>query len=105
MRGAVGSCATRSCCRRASSRTATPASTRPFRSPSRREPFVAAEAPPRSPRALAGRIAAGLIGVAFGALLAYGLVAKAADRPVDHGLRKSGPGPAPPLTQPVLERG
>ena len=60
---------------------------------------MAAEAPERSPLRLAGRIAAALIGVAFVALLAYGLVTKSPDRTVDDGLRKSGsvaaPGPEP----------
>jgi cytochrome c biogenesis protein CcmG/thiol:disulfide interchange protein DsbE len=66
---------------------------------------VAAEAPERSPLRLAGRIAAALIGFAFVALLAYGLVTKSPDRTVDDGLRKSGSVSAPALNQPVLERG
>jgi cytochrome c biogenesis protein CcmG/thiol:disulfide interchange protein DsbE len=66
---------------------------------------MAAEAPERSPLRLAGRIAAALIGVAFVALLAYGLVTKSPDRTVDDGLRKSGSVSAPALNQPVLERG
>ena len=66
---------------------------------------MAAEAPQRSPLRLAGRIAAALIGVAFVALLAYGLVTKSPDRTVDDGLRKSGSVAAPALNQPVLERG
>jgi cytochrome c biogenesis protein CcmG/thiol:disulfide interchange protein DsbE len=66
---------------------------------------VAAEAPERSPLRLAGRIAAVLVGVAFVALLAYGLVTKSPDRTVDDGLRKSGSVAAPALNQPVLEPG
>jgi cytochrome c biogenesis protein CcmG/thiol:disulfide interchange protein DsbE len=66
---------------------------------------VAAEAPERSPLRLAGRIAAALVGVAFVALLAYGLLTKSPDRTVDDGLRKSGSVAAPALNQPVLERG
>jgi cytochrome c biogenesis protein CcmG/thiol:disulfide interchange protein DsbE len=66
---------------------------------------VAAEAPARSPLRLAGRIAAALLGFAFVALLAYGLVTKSPDRTVDDGLRKSGSVSAPALNQPVLERG
>jgi cytochrome c biogenesis protein CcmG, thiol:disulfide interchange protein DsbE len=66
---------------------------------------VAAEAPERSPLRLVGRIAAALIGVAFVALLAYGLVTKSPDRTVDDGLRKTGSVAAPVLSQPVLERG
>ena len=66
---------------------------------------MAAEAPERSPLRLAGRIAAVLIGAAFVALLAYGLVTKSPDRTVDDGLRKSGAVAAPALSQPVLERG
>jgi cytochrome c biogenesis protein CcmG, thiol:disulfide interchange protein DsbE len=66
---------------------------------------MAAEAPERSPLRLAGRIAAALIGVAFVALLAYGLVTKSPDRTVDEGLRKSGSVAAPALSQPVLQRG
>jgi cytochrome c biogenesis protein CcmG, thiol:disulfide interchange protein DsbE len=66
---------------------------------------VAAEAPERSPLRLAGRIAAVLIGAAFVALLAYGLVTKSPDRTVDEGLRNSGSVAAPALAQPVLERG
>jgi cytochrome c biogenesis protein CcmG, thiol:disulfide interchange protein DsbE len=66
---------------------------------------VAAEAPERSPLRLAARIAAALLGVAFVALLAYGLVTKSPDRTVDDGLRKSGSVAAPALNQPVLERG
>ena len=66
---------------------------------------MAAEAPERSPLRLAGRIAAVLIGAAFVALLAYGLVTKSPDRTVDDGLRKSGSVAAPALAQPVLERG
>jgi hypothetical protein len=66
---------------------------------------VAAEAPERSPLRLAARIAAALLGVAFVALLAYGLVTKSPDRTVDDGLRKSGFVAAPALNQPVLERG
>src|SRR5256714_14435518 len=95
----------RSCCRRAASPTATRASTRRCRSSSREEPSVAAEAPERSPLRLAGRIAAALVGVAFVALLAYGLVTKSPDRTVDDGLRKSGSVAAPALNQPALERG
>lgn len=66
---------------------------------------MAAEAPERSPLRLVGRIAAALIGVAFVALLAYGLVTKSPDRTVDDGLRKTGSVAAPALSQPVLERG
>ena len=66
---------------------------------------MAAEAPERSPLRLAARIAAALLGVAFVALLAYGLVTKSPDRTVDDGLRKSGSVAAPALNQPVLERG
>ena len=66
---------------------------------------MAAEAPERSPLRLAGRIAAALIGVAFVALLAYGLVTKSPDRTVDDGLRKSGSVAAPVLSQSVLDRG
>ena len=66
---------------------------------------MAAEAPERSPLRLAGGIAAVLIGAAFVALLAYGLVTKSPDRTVDDGLRKSGAVAAPGLSQPVLERG
>ena len=66
---------------------------------------MAAEAPERSPLRLVGRIAAALIGVAFVALLAYGLVTKSPDRTVDDGLRKTGSVTAPALSQPVLERG
>jgi cytochrome c biogenesis protein CcmG/thiol:disulfide interchange protein DsbE len=66
---------------------------------------VAAEAPECSPLRLAGRIAAALVGAAFVALLAYGLLAKSPDRTVDDGLRASGSVAAPSLNQPVLERG
>ena len=66
---------------------------------------MAAEAPERSPLRLAGRIAAALVGVAFVALLAYGLVTKSPDRTVDDGLRTSGSVATPALNQPVLERG
>ncbi|HEV7460917.1 MAG TPA: TlpA disulfide reductase family protein [Solirubrobacteraceae bacterium] len=66
---------------------------------------MAAEAPERSPLRLVGRIAAALIGVAFVALLAYGLATKSPDRTVDDGLRASGSVGAPALNQPVLERG
>jgi cytochrome c biogenesis protein CcmG/thiol:disulfide interchange protein DsbE len=64
-----------------------------------------AEAPERSPLRLAGRIAAVLIGAAFVALLAYGLLTKSPDRTVDDGLRGSGSVAAPALDQPVLQRG
>jgi cytochrome c biogenesis protein CcmG, thiol:disulfide interchange protein DsbE len=64
-----------------------------------------AEAAERSPLRLAGRIAAGLIGAAFVALLAYGLLTKSPDRTVDDGLRASGSVAAPALDQPVLQHG
>jgi cytochrome c biogenesis protein CcmG, thiol:disulfide interchange protein DsbE len=64
-----------------------------------------AEAAERSPLRLAGRIAAVLIGAAFVALLAYGLLTKSPDRTVDDGLRGSGSVAAPALDQPVLQHG
>ena len=66
---------------------------------------MTAEAPERSPLRMAGRLAAVLVGAAFVALLAYGLITKSPDRTVDDGLRKSGSVAAPALDQPVLQRG
>src|SRR2546430_324817 len=77
----------------------------PSRSRRRGELSVAAEAPQRPPPRPAGRIVAALIGVAFVALLAYGLVTKSPDGRVDDGLRAWGSVAAPALSQPVLERG
>jgi len=58
-----------------------------------------------SPLRLAGRAAAILVGIAFVALLAYGLTTKSADTTIDDALARSEPVAAPAVDLPVLERG
>jgi len=58
-----------------------------------------------SPLRVAGRAAAVLVGIAFIALLAYGLTTKSADTTIDDALARSEPVAAPAVDLPVLERG
>ncbi len=62
-------------------------------------------APGRSALRLAGRTAAVLLATGFVALLAYGLLTKAADTTIDDGLKRSQTVQAPAFVLPVLQRG